>query len=114
MRRCHERLKLRISVGEIHGTGDDVDGEFRVEGKFGSDADSVTLLRRYTKSNGSPELVWVSFQYEGKWDGQMVFGHWFELGNSLNCGPFEMWPDHEGLKFDSMVEQDELVTAGPR
>lgn len=107
-RRCHESLQLTIRPGRIHGTGTDVDGTFSVEGEFDG-AGHVRLTRRYVVSNLHEEHVDVPFDYEGTWDGAMIFGLWCERDSPLNCGPFEMWPMREEDRRELAIELEELT-----
>lgn len=100
--RLTERIDLRIEGGRFSGTGTDVDGEFELEGVYDSRTNLVSMVRRYSVAPKNPEQVGYPFDYSGRWDGSMVFGHWQARTDPLCNGPFEMWPEsaEEAINFN--------------
>ncbi|HRJ27470.1 MAG TPA: hypothetical protein PLO61_08190 [Fimbriimonadaceae bacterium] len=111
-RRVMERIDLHICGTQLVGTGEDVDGDFLLDGVYDPATRRVEIARRYTRTTRHLEFdpSLVSFQYEGIWDGQMITGTWYESFNEVNTGPFEMWPSDEEvavleLEFSELTAQ---------
>jgi hypothetical protein len=77
------RLTLRFHDGQIEGDGNDRVGAFRIRGEYTAEGE-VGFVKRY---------VLHPVEYEGKWDGQMIFGKWNIF--RAESGEFEIWPEGE-------------------
>gem|GEM_PF-918070 len=109
--RISERMKLTIADCVIIGTGVDKDGEFELSGQFQPRRERVTLTRVYVVTTEPTQSgVGIPYDYDGKWDGQMISGLWHRRGDSRDGGPFEMWPardeDIESLSLEALFQQD--------
>jgi hypothetical protein len=113
--RITERIALSIYKGRITGTGTDMDGEFELGGFYNGRSQEVMLTRRYTRTTEpSQEEVGIAYDYEGKWDGAMVFGNWHPRMNPGYGGPFEMWPDREEDREELAINLEEVRLALPQ
>ncbi len=109
--RISERMKLTIADSVIFGTGIDKDGEFELSGQFQQRRERVTLTRVYVVTTEPTQSgVGIPYDYDGKWDGQMISGLWHRRGDAHDGGPFEMWPardeDIESLSLEALFQQD--------
>ncbi len=109
--RISERMKLTIVDSVIFGTGIDQDGEFELSGQFQLRHERVTLTRVYVvPTEPTQSGVGIPYDYDGKWDGQMISGLWHPRHDSNYGGPFEMWPardeDIESLSLEALFQQD--------
>ena len=108
--RISERIRLTISNGRISGTGTDKDGEFELSGFYRERDQQVMMTRRYTwTSEPSQEGAGIAYDYEGKWDGAMVFGRWHPRLVPNYGGPFEMWPDREEDREELSIHLEEVL-----
>ena len=106
--RITERILLTIHKGRISGTGTDKDGHFELTGFYKSRSEEVMLTRCYTHTTEpSQEGVGIPYDYEGKWDGAMVFGRWHPRLHPAYGGPFEMWPDREQDREELAIHLEE-------
>ncbi|HMS54502.1 MAG TPA: hypothetical protein PKA27_03805 [Fimbriimonadaceae bacterium] len=113
--RISERLVLSIRENRISGTGSDKDGEFEIVGTFSPRNSKVELTRRYTvTTEPSQSGVGIPYDYEGQWDGALVFGRWSPRSTPWYGGPFEMWPDDGsgGEYLRNLVNEVELAASG--
>lgn len=106
--RISERILLTIHKGRVTGTGTDKDGEFELTGFYSERKQEVMLTRRYSRTTEpSQEGVGVPYDYEGSWDGAMVFGKWHPRAVPGYGGPFEMWPDREQDREELAIRFEE-------
>ncbi|MFZ4507861.1 MAG: hypothetical protein ACOYON_09225 [Fimbriimonas sp.] len=125
--RISEKIQLSLSVGILHGTGSDLDGDFVLDGKYDSLSGDVEMARRYTlaldrytrKPKRDFTSVLVLYDYTGRWDGEMISGTWQQRDYPPNQGTFEMWPYREEEQRELAIESQEdvevrpLVSTGP-
>lgn len=94
-------LALTFESGQIHGSGSDLVGAFRLSGAYRDDG-SVSIVKTY---------AWHLVDYKGRWDGQMISGSWkikYE-----GTGPFEIWPEADAFEISSLFELEtrEMVSS---
>lgn len=92
--RGHMRLQLSFSGGSAEGHGSDDTGGFVVVGSY-ERSFTVELAKAYSTH---------VFCYEGQWDGAMISGASYQLGDNSNWGTFEMWPEGNDMNVESMEE----------
>lgn len=97
------RLHLRFENGRVTGKGVDRLGGFEVAGTYRPEA--VDLVKAYPL---------YSSRCRGKWDGLAVCGEWrIKSADRHESGPFEMWPEGDGLSIAELVTAQEETLALP-
>lgn len=108
--RICERMRLTIRAGEIVGSGVDRDGEFELTGAFIARKQLVALTRRYTwTTEPSQAGVGIPYEYEGTWDGELVYGMWHPRMDPDYGGPFEMWPSRDEDRLALTIQFKEIA-----
>lgn len=108
--KIHERLEIKIGDGKFAGTGEDADGDFKIEGDY-DQGDEVAIVRKYTYCTLGKEGVGIPYLYRGRWDGSTISGEWKPVAGPFDGGPFEMWPDEPFalLEFDRMAKDEPVA-----
>jgi hypothetical protein len=94
------RLRLDFANGVISGGGADVVGPFTISGAYG--AETADFTKKYPRH---------SVKYEGKWDGQVLFGTWV-IRSIRDRGEFEIWPEDEELQLEVLAQEESRETVG--
>ncbi|CAN5646434.1 hypothetical protein BH11ARM2_BH11ARM2_11530 [soil metagenome] len=109
--RLSETIQLKIANGHITGQGDDSDGIFELTGGYDATG-AVRIIRRYVVCNHGSDGVGVPYDYEGRWDGDMISGQWHERAYPPNGDSFEMWPESgESVSIAELLRESEPVPA---
>jgi hypothetical protein len=97
-------LRLNFTAGRVTGGGHDLIGPFRIRGAYSDFDGSVSFVKRYVSH---------PVDYQGKWDGQMIYGTW-TIENWLfeDEGEFEIWPDREEEQEERALAVEELAGVG--
>jgi hypothetical protein len=91
LREGHEALRLTITGQRIHGSGQDQDGSFALDGQVQPNG-SASLTKRYTQA------LFATCEhraYQGQWNGRVIRGTWVDETSAHSHGPFLLWPSRD-------------------